>query len=40
VPEKDKGDVKKFKTAGIKTEKEEKKKKQLWELDSDLAEDL
>jgi hypothetical protein len=40
APEKDKGDAKKLKTAGIKTEQEEEKEKRIWELDSDSAEDF
>jgi hypothetical protein len=40
VLEKDQGDIKNLKTAGIKTDQEEAKEKRIWELDSDSAEDF
>jgi hypothetical protein len=40
APEKDRGDAKKLKTAGIKTEQEEEKEKRIWDLDSDFTENF
>jgi hypothetical protein len=40
VLKKNKGDAKKLKSAGIKTEQEKEKEKRIWELDSDSAQDF